>query len=97
MTECMVISLPKIPYICTVYDRMYGDFPAKNIVYIHRMTVYLVISLPKIPYIHCMTVYLVISLPKYHISALKITVCLVISLLKIPYVHRIYLVVLMAG
>jgi hypothetical protein len=34
MTVCMVISLPKntahTPYIHTVYDRMYGDFPAKK-------------------------------------------------------------------
>ena len=22
------------PYICTVYDRIFGDFPAKNTVYI---------------------------------------------------------------
>jgi len=27
MTVCMVISLPKIPYVQTVYERMYGDFP----------------------------------------------------------------------
>ena len=40
------------PYIYTVYARIFGDFPAKNIVNTPYMTVYLVISLPKIPYIH---------------------------------------------
>jgi len=62
--------------ICTVYDRMYGDFPAKNTVctpymprvgqnriYTPYMTVYLVISLPKIPYIH--RIYMVLANPIY--------------------------------
>ena len=52
MTEHMVISLPKIPYIYTVYDRMFGDFPAKNTIYTPYMTECMVISLPKIPYIY---------------------------------------------
>jgi len=40
------------PYIHTVCDRMYGDFPAKNTVYTPYMTVCMVISLPKILYTH---------------------------------------------
>jgi len=48
-------------------------------IYAPYMTVYFVISLPKIPYIH--RVNMVLANPKY----------LVISLPKIPYVHRIYI------
>jgi len=35
----------------------------KNYVYIHRMTVYLMISLPKIPCIH--RIYMVLANPAY--------------------------------
>jgi hypothetical protein len=52
MNVYLVISLSKITYTYTVYDRIFGDFPAKNTVFSPYMTVYLVISLPKIPYIH---------------------------------------------
>jgi hypothetical protein len=34
MTVYLMISLPKILYIYTVYDRIYGDFPAKNTLYV---------------------------------------------------------------
>jgi hypothetical protein len=37
MTVYLVISLPKIPNICTIYDRIYSDFPAKNTVYMHHI------------------------------------------------------------
>jgi len=30
MTVYLVISLPKIPYIDTIYDRIFGEFPAKS-------------------------------------------------------------------
>jgi hypothetical protein len=48
----------------------------QNRIYTPCMTIYLVISLPKIPFIYApyMTIYLVISLP------------------KMPYMHRIYMV-----
>jgi hypothetical protein len=39
-------------YTRTVYDRISGDFLAKNTVFTPYMTVYLVISLPKTPYLH---------------------------------------------
>jgi len=70
MTVYLKNSLPKLPYICTVYDRIFEKSPAKITVYLHRiwpyiwrfpcqnyriyapyMTVYLTISLPKLPYI----------------------------------------------
>jgi hypothetical protein len=65
MTVYTVISLPKIPYICTIYDHIYSDFPAQNTV-LHRIYMVLanptdthtyttkrvVISLLKIPYTH---------------------------------------------
>jgi len=31
------------PYICTVYDRMFGDFPAKNTVYTPHLYMFLAI------------------------------------------------------
>ena len=37
MTVCMVISLAIIPYIYTVYDRIFGGFPANKTLYIHRI------------------------------------------------------------
>ena len=37
MTPYLVTSLPKIPYIYTVYDPIFGYFPAKNTVHIHRI------------------------------------------------------------
>ena len=40
------------PYMYTVYDCMYGDFPAKNTVRTPYMTVCMVIFLPRIPYVH---------------------------------------------
>ena len=52
----------------------------QNRIYTYIYTVYLVISLPKIPYIH--RIYMVLASPIY----------LVISLPKIPYIHRIYMV-----
>ena len=87
-------------YIFTVYDHIFGDFPARNNVctrytwfnpshkklerrtkamlrvgqnriYAPYMTVYLVISLPKIPYIH--RIYMVLANPS---NALLIHFCL---------------------
>ena len=37
VTVCFVFSLTKMSYIYTVNDRMFGVFPDKNVVYIHRM------------------------------------------------------------
>jgi len=42
MTVYSVISLQKIPYIYTVYDRIFGDFPAKNTV--HAPCIYRVMA-----------------------------------------------------
>ena len=62
------------PYIYTVYDRIFGDFLAKNTVhtpciYIHiHIYIYIYIYGSGQPYVH-ITVYLVSSLP------------------KVPYVH----------
>jgi len=40
MTLYLVISLLQIPYVHTVYERMYGDFPAKNTIYLHCELLY---------------------------------------------------------
>jgi len=53
---------------------MFGDFPAKNTVYIHRIW-------PYVWWFPCQ---------KYRIYTPYMTVCLVISLPKIPYIHRIW-------
>jgi hypothetical protein len=63
------VGLARTVYLCTVYDRMYGDFPAKitvctlyirrvgqNRIYTPYMTICMVISLLKIPYVHCIYV-----------------------------------------
>jgi hypothetical protein len=63
MTVNLVISLPKTPYIHTVYDRKLGDFPAKNTTYTPYMTVDLVISLPKTP--HIPRIYMMQANPIY--------------------------------
>jgi hypothetical protein len=34
MTVHLAIFLPKIPYTHTVHDRTFGDFPAKDTVYV---------------------------------------------------------------
>jgi hypothetical protein len=62
MTVYLMISLPKLPYvhrICiygwpesyiyTAYDRLYGDFPAKNTV----CTPYMYLWLARTVYVHC--------------------------------------------
>jgi len=113
MTVCTMISLPKKPYvhrICiygwpepymyTVYDGIFDDFPAKITV----CTPYMYLWLARIVYIHriwpfvrwfpCQkyrmyTVY-VFMVGQNRICTLYMTVYLMISLPKIPYVHRIY-------
>jgi len=75
--------------IYKVYDRIFGDFPAKNTVHAPYMygsanpmcmTVCLVMFLPKILYIH--HICMVPANPMHK------TVCLVNFLPKIPYIHR---------
>ena len=56
----------------------------QNRTYTPYMTVYLVISLPKLPYVN--RIYMVLASP---IHTPYMTVYLVISLPKIPYIHRI--------
>ena len=73
MTVYLVNFLPKIPiglartepYTCTLYDRISGDFPAKNTnrvgqnrIHAPYMTVYLVSSLPKLPVGLARTIYI---------------------------------------
>jgi hypothetical protein len=45
MTVCMVIFLLKLPSIYTVYDHIFGNFPAKDTEYIHH--IYMVLANPK--------------------------------------------------
>ena len=101
MNVYLVISLSKITYTYTVYDRIFGDFPAKNTVFSPYMTVYLVISLPKIPYIH--RIYTVWASPTYaanmclytnacHFSAMTppqfATIsCTIVGLARTVYIH----------
>jgi hypothetical protein len=83
------------PYIYTVYDRIFGDFPAKSTVI---YTVYIWLW----PTLH-MARYITPEVGQNHIYMYGVytqgwperyiyTVYLVISLPKTPYIHRIYMV-----
>jgi len=99
---CMVLANPS--YIYMVYEQWFSrELPCghtrrfgQNRTSAPYMTVYLVISLLKIPYIHRIYLWFWLTLHVRRVgqnrtSAPYMTVCMVISLLRIPYVHHIYL------
>jgi len=96
----MCLSCTQVRWCKTWFTTPLTRRVGPNRVYTLHMTVYLVISLPKIPYIHriyiglARTVYIHriwpyiwwFSCPKYRVHTLHMTVYLVIFLPKIPYI-----------